>query len=76
MDDANKMIAKLGMETVENRIEIEALKELLMEKEVLAEDDILSKYEQVREEKVEAYAAELLELSIEEYNEMTRAEDE
>jgi hypothetical protein len=64
------------METVENRIEFEALKELLTEKEVLNEEEILSKYENVREEKVEAYAAELLELSIEDYNEMTRAEDE
>ncbi|MFC0559667.1 hypothetical protein [Halalkalibacter alkalisediminis] len=74
--DINKIIAKLGMELVENRIETDALKELLVKKEILNEEEFNSFYEEIREEKIEAYSAELLELSIDEYNAMTRAEDE
>jgi hypothetical protein len=37
----------------------------------LMEEEILSKYKQVREEEVEAYSTEMLEMSVEDYNNMT-----
>lgn len=65
--DDSKLLANVSVESIKSRMIQTALIELLIEKNLITEDEINSKIEKVRAEKNDMFAAELMDMTKEDF---------
>lgn len=72
LKETENINAKLGVQIIENRLEIQTLKELLLKKGVITENEFKTEYKLVRDKMFDDYASELLGLSVEEFKKIIK----
>lgn len=67
-----KLYASLGFEVIRNRVKIEALVKTLADADLIDKDVYVNNFNEIYEKRHEQYAADLLDLSTEEFRKMIK----